>query len=313
MDGARIDLYDPSIEALRWSYAAGETMGVVPEWARTGGLKSGQAVAGRAFKEQRAVRTDDYLTDDRFERDDAARAFVEEAGIRSVVAVPLAGDVGPLGTLSVVSRQPGAYDEADLRVLSALATQAAIAIRNARLIEELARQRAVIERRAEVEQALREIAARITAIRETDDLLQHVVDEARRLLRSDGAVIDQFNPATQRLELAFDSGLPEAHRKALRMSTLRLGEGLSGTAVALGKVMTTGNYLTGDFPHDETADAGATAAGVGPSSSPRSSARPGRSARSRSGATSRTRSMTSTRRSSGHSPTRRPSLSPTRG
>ena len=89
-----------------------------------------------------------------------------------MVAVPLAGDVGPLGTLSVVSRQPAAYDDADGEVLTALATQAAIAIRNARLIEELARSRAVIERRAEVEQALREIAARITAIRETGDLLQ---------------------------------------------------------------------------------------------------------------------------------------------
>ena len=55
---------------------------VMPEWARTGGLKSGQAVAGRPFKEQRAVRTDDYLADDRFERDDAARAFVERTGIR---------------------------------------------------------------------------------------------------------------------------------------------------------------------------------------------------------------------------------------
>ena len=49
---------------------------------------------------------------------------------------------------SVVSRQPAAYDDADSEVLSAFATQASIAIRNARLIEELARSRAVIERRA---------------------------------------------------------------------------------------------------------------------------------------------------------------------
>ena len=89
-------------------------MSVVPEWATTGGLKPGQAVAGTAFAEQRPVRTDDYLTDERFVRDDLARAFVEDAGIRSVIAVPLAGDGAPLGTLSVVSRQPGAYDDADV-------------------------------------------------------------------------------------------------------------------------------------------------------------------------------------------------------
>jgi GAF domain-containing protein len=137
-DGARIDLYDPSIDALRWAYAAGDAMKVVPEWATSGGLKPGQAVAGTAFAQQRPVRTDDYLADDRFLRDDAARAFVESTGIRSVVSVPLAGDGAPLGTLSVVSRRPSAYDEADSEVLAAFATQASIAIRNARLMEELA-------------------------------------------------------------------------------------------------------------------------------------------------------------------------------
>ena len=169
----------PEIDALRWSYAAGEAMAEVPEWALTGGLKPGQAVAGTAFAEQRPVRTDDYLIDDRFVHDDGAAAFVTDAGIRSVIAVPLAGDAAalspettPLGTLSVVSRRPGAYDEADGEVLTALATQASIAIGNARLIEELARSRAVIERRAEAERTLREIATRITAIREPGDLLQ---------------------------------------------------------------------------------------------------------------------------------------------
>ncbi len=262
-DGARIDLYDPTIDALRWSYAAGEAMAIRPEWARIGGLKPGQAVAGTAFAEQRPARTDDYLEDDRFLRDDLARAFVAESGIRSVIAVPLAGETGPLGTLSVVSRKPAAYDDADADVLTALATQASIAIRNARLMDELARSRDVIQRRAEAEKALREIAARITAIRAPGDLLQHVVDEAQRLLRADGAVIDQFNEETQRLEWAYGAGLPDAQREALRSTSLRLGEGLSGTAVAQGRVMTAGDYLSGDFAHDDLADSHAAAAGIG--------------------------------------------------
>ena len=262
-DGARIDLYDPEADVLRWSYAAGEAMAAVPDWATTGGLRPGQAVAGTAFARQRPERTDDYLTDERFERDDQARAFVEQSGIRSVIAVPLAGDAGPLGTLSVVSRQPSAYDDADAEVLTAMATQASIAIRNARLMDELAGSRDVIQRRAEAEKALREIAMRITAIRTPGDLLQHVVDEAQRLLRADGAVIDQFDPETQQLQWAYDAGLPDAQRAAVRSSALRLGEGLSGTAVALGRVMTAGDYLSGAFPHDRQADLNAAAAGIG--------------------------------------------------
>jgi len=262
-DGARIDLYDPSIDALRWSYAAGETMAVVPEWARTGGLKPGQAVAGTAFAQGAFVRTDDYLADERFIRDGMARTFVEETGIRSVVSVPLPGDAGPIGTLSVVSRQVAAYDDADGEVLTALATQASVAIRNARLIEELARSRAVIERRAEAEQALREIAARITAIRQPGDLLQRIVDEARRLLRADGAVIDEFDATEGVLIMAYDAGLTEEQRESVRSTRLHIGEGLSGRAMAERRVIAAGDYLAGAFQHIEKSDELARRTGIG--------------------------------------------------
>jgi GAF domain-containing protein len=116
-------------------------------------------------------------------------------------------------------------------VLTAFATQASIAIRNARLIEELARSRAVIERRAEAEQALREIATRITAIREPGDLLQRIVDEARRLLRADGAVIDEYDELEGVLVSAYDAGLTDEQRESVRATRLRLGEGLSGRAM----------------------------------------------------------------------------------
>ena len=262
-DGARIDLYDPAIDALRWSYAAGETMAVVPAWAREGGLKPGQAVAGTAFQDGHAVRTDDYLSDDRFPSDDSARAFVEDVGIRSVIAVPLQGTDGPIGTLSVVSRSVGAYDDADGESLTAFATQASIAIRNARLIEELARSRGVIERRAEAEQALREIAARITAIRRPDDLLQRIVDEAYRLLRADGAVIDEYDPEDGVLVAAYDAGLTKKQRKAVRETRLRAGEGLSGRAMAERRVIAAGDYLDGEFRHMDATDSLARETGIG--------------------------------------------------
>ncbi len=262
-DGARIDLYDPEIDALRWSYAAGDAMAKIPEWAQTGGLKPGQAVAGTAFAEQRPARTDDYLTDERFIRDDLARAFVDEAGIRSVIAVPLEGDGAPLGTLSVVSRQPAAYDDADAEVLTAFATQASVAIRNARLMEELARQRAVIERRAEAERALREIATRITAIRQPGDLLQRIVEEARRLLRADGAVIDEFDPDEGVLVSAYDAGLTDEQRESVRATRLHLGEGLSGRAMVERRVIAAGDYLAGEFQHMRETDVMAAQTGIG--------------------------------------------------
>jgi PAS domain S-box-containing protein len=251
-DGARIDLYDPSIDALRWAYAAGDAMRVAPEWAATGGLRPGQAVAGTAFAEQRPVRTDDFLEDDRFRRDDAVRAFVRSTGIRSVVAVPLAGDGQPLGTLSVVSRRAAAYDDADADVLAALATQASIAIRNAHLIAELERSQAAVARRADTERALRDITARIAALREPEVILRRVVEEAKRLLGTDGAHLTRMSETGTFLVPVVVAGAAEGVDQSWLLSMeFPMGGGINGLAAQEGAPIWTSDYLVDPrIPHE---------------------------------------------------------------
>jgi PAS domain S-box-containing protein len=262
-DGARIDLFDESLGVLRWAYAAGDAMREVPVWAARDGIRPRQAVAGRAFAEQKPIITDDYLADADFEASPEIEEFVRSAGIRSVLAAPLSGERGPVGTISVVSRTVGAYHDADAELLTGLATHAAIALTNARLMEELERSRAVIERRAEAEQSLREIATRITAIREPGDLLQHVIDEAARLLRADGALIDLYDAETDTLHWAYDAGLPDEQRRQVRQTKLRVGEGVSGKAVAERRVIVVDDYAASDeFVHDDEADTLAGASGI---------------------------------------------------
>jgi PAS domain S-box-containing protein len=123
-----------------------------------------------------------------------------------MIIAPITGESGPLGALEVYATTPGAFDDADAGVIRSLATQAAIAIQNARLIEELNRSRREVGRRAATEQALREIAARITAIRDTPELLQHVADEAARLLDADGAIIDLLDPISGSIAVGYVAG-----------------------------------------------------------------------------------------------------------
>ena len=113
---------------------------------------------------------------------------------------------------------------------------------NARLIEELGRSREEIARRADTEQSLREIAARITAIREPGDLLQHVVQEAARLLASDGAIIDLLDPVTGRIEWGYDS---RRHRGAPRCAGARrsFGEDVVRRSLADRATLFTPDYL----------------------------------------------------------------------
>jgi PAS domain S-box-containing protein len=251
-DGARIDLYDPSIDALRWTYAAGDAMRLAPEWAATGGLRPGQAVAGTAFAEQRPVRSDDFLEDERFRHDDAVRAFVRSTGIRSVVAVPLAGDGLPLGTLSVVSRRAAAYDDADADVLAALATQASIAIRNARLIAELERSQAAVARRADTERALRDITARIAALREPEVILRRVVEEAKRLLGTDGAHLTRMSETGTFLVPVVVAGAGEGVDQSWLLGMeFPLGGGINGLAAQEGAPIWTSDYLVDPrIPHE---------------------------------------------------------------
>jgi PAS domain S-box-containing protein len=256
-DGARIDVLDEASGGLYWAYDAttGRRPGLGPI-AGSGEAKSGEGISGRAVRELRPVFTGDYLNDDRFEHAEAPDEHVRKYAIRSVVAVPLLGDRGPLGTLTVYTSEEDAFDEDDANIIQALAGQAAIAMTNARLIEELDRSRAAASRQADAERALREIAARITAIRDPADLLQHVVDEAARLLGAARARIDLVVPAAGRVGFTHVPGAGDVIGGAAVDEDGRPFEyGASGKAIATGRTVVSTDYMadTG-FEHDPRLD-----------------------------------------------------------
>ena len=64
-----------------------------------------------------------------------------EAGIGSLIAVPLISQGQPVGVMYVGSFKMRQFDEDDVQIVSALANQAAVAISNARLFSEIAESR----------------------------------------------------------------------------------------------------------------------------------------------------------------------------
>lgn len=92
----------------------------------------GNGLASWVVAEKRSLRVDDF-------RDDPAllpfRPEIVDREIRSALAVPLMVEDRVTGVLSVQSRRPGAYDEAQLSVLYTIGQQAAVAIENARHFE----------------------------------------------------------------------------------------------------------------------------------------------------------------------------------
>lgn len=106
----------------------------------------------------------------------------------SWLGVPMVLGDQVLGVLAVQSyTQPRVYHERHLQLLTAVASQAAIAIENARLIEATAE-------RARQEQLLREISTRVSATVDPEFILRSAAEEIGRALGLETFVILQSDP-----------------------------------------------------------------------------------------------------------------------
>ena len=149
--------------------------------------------------------------------------------------------------IEVYAVRPDAFDDVDAALLRALASQAAIAITNARLIDELARSQAELARAAEAERTLREIAARVSAILDPAEVLEQIVDETARLLESDGARIDLYDPEIDALRWAYSGGRRDVRDP--RVGANRWPQ--AGPGRGRHRVRRAGPVLTDDYLADE--------------------------------------------------------------
>ena len=114
---------------------------------------------------QPLVLTDTH-TDPRWKR------LPEAEHTRSWIAAPLLAQDTVIGMLTLDHSEPGTYDEETADLLSAIAAQASIAIRNARLFDQAQSRSAQLQTAAEVSRAA-------SSILETDPLIQQTVSLIR--------------------------------------------------------------------------------------------------------------------------------------
>jgi len=124
---------DPGTGTLRCLAVAGE---VDPRRWIGKVLTAGDGVVGRAVTEGRTVWSPDVLADPRSVGPDWVRERAKATGHRSVVGVPLVIRGETVGALSLDDLAGRRMTEAELRLLSAFADQAALALDNARMFAE---------------------------------------------------------------------------------------------------------------------------------------------------------------------------------
>jgi len=145
-------------------------------------------------------------------REDHRYAAVGAAN-RSELAVPLKVKTRVIGTLNVESAEVDAFNPDDVRLLSTLAAQAAVAIENARLHEQA--QQEIAERKQaeeEVKRRARELAAlnktgqAITSTLNLDEVLALAMAEARAILDAEGASVLLHDAAGDELVFVASAG-----------------------------------------------------------------------------------------------------------
>lgn len=95
-------------------------------------LKVGESIAGRVVRNGEPCIINDLRKEKRYKN----RKLAIQKGLRSLVTVPLVQRDKIIGVLSIYNKKPSKYSKEDSRLLSMFASQATIAIENAKLYEQ---------------------------------------------------------------------------------------------------------------------------------------------------------------------------------
>jgi formate hydrogenlyase transcriptional activator len=128
-------------------------------------------------------------------------AFLREKGFRSLCALPLTTVHRRIGSIAVASRRENAYSDDEVRFLSLVAGQSALAIDDALNFQASQDAQSALQRKNERLKLLLEINNSIVSNLELRDLLRAISSSLRSLMRCDGVAVALPDSESQRLRV----------------------------------------------------------------------------------------------------------------
>ncbi|HEU5360807.1 MAG TPA: GAF domain-containing protein [Candidatus Deferrimicrobiaceae bacterium] len=157
-------------------------------------IRPGEGVAGKAIQKRAPVFFPDVQASP-----PPLSVARENRDFRSILSVPIMDDVYLYGAMNFSGRSTLSFSEETVRLLSAVATEVAGAIRNSRLYHDA-------RKRVSELITLNEIGRAITSTFHVRDILGYVAKTTSRLLQSDGCTIRLVGERRSALKVMADEG-----------------------------------------------------------------------------------------------------------
>lgn len=196
IDAFYVALFEPETKTISYPlfYDAGRFLDVASR-----PLGEGSGLCGYIFQTRQTV----YLTDVLDQQVATSFSIIHLGGeaVRSYVGVPITIGERTLGVISMQNYRPYAYSASQIRLLETIASQAAIALENARLFKEL-------NQRVNELLTLFDIGLTITSGLNLNDIIKGLFEKCRQVLPMDAFYIALYDAETGMIEhpLVYDLG-----------------------------------------------------------------------------------------------------------
>ena len=190
----------------------------------------------------RAVGTKDFvhvvnLRDDPayLQRDPPVVSLVDVGGARTLLIVPMIKDAEVIGTLGIFRQEVRPFTDKQIALVESFASQAVIAIENARLLSALRERTDELGQLVEELRALGEISQAVNSTLDLQTVLSTIVAKAVQLSGTEAGAIFVFDEAQREFRLRSTYGMEQELIDALGHQHIRLDEPNLPPGVALGE------------------------------------------------------------------------------
>ena len=159
--------------------------------------------------------------------------IVRTGNVRTVLGVPLVREGQMIGSIMMYRREIRPFTDKQIQLVSTFASQAVIAIENARLFRELQVRTQDLARSVEQLQALSAVGQAVSSTLDLETVLTTIVSRADLLAGADGGGIYEYDEAQQVFRMRATQRLAPELVAELRSAPIPIGEG------ALGRVAVT--------------------------------------------------------------------------